>query len=240
MTIRITHRTLLRRDAGMNNLYRSVLIAKQAGAGFRRSKSVRFIFSLLLGFIVSSDAEQKISEFIPYHPPISLEQADKRADSLLKLLSLDEKIQLIGGHDMFYTQGYEKYKIPRFFFSDATGGVRITDEVVGIIKKTTAFPCPVSLSATWNTELAQKYATAIGEECKAYGIAALLGPGMNIYRISQCGRNFEYFGEDPFLSARMIENYVTGVQSTGTIATLKHFLCNNTDHRRRILNSIVD
>jgi beta-glucosidase len=181
-----------------------------------------------------------MNEFKPYQPPISYEQAGERANSILKLLSIEEKILLIGGHDMFFTQGFEQHHIPQFFFSDATQGVHIRKELPGAMEKSTAFPCPIALSATWNTELARAYATGIGEECTVGGIAVLLGPGMNLYRISQCGRNFEYFGEDPFLSARMIENYVVGVQSTGTIATLKHFLCNNTDHRRRMTDSIVD
>jgi beta-glucosidase len=71
-------------------------------------------------------------------------------------------------------------------------------------------------------------------------VAILLGPGVNMYRNSQCGRNFEYFGEDPFLASRMVENYIVGVQSTGTIATIKHFLANNTEYYRRSTNSIVD
>ncbi|MBW2643080.1 MAG: glycoside hydrolase family 3 C-terminal domain-containing protein, partial [Deltaproteobacteria bacterium] len=78
-----------------------------------------------------------------------------------------------------------------------------------------------------------------GEECRAGNVGVLLGPGMNIYRISQCGRNFEYFGEDPFLAAGIIGKYVKGLQSTGTVATLKHFVANNTDFFRRISNSTV-
>jgi beta-glucosidase len=181
-----------------------------------------------------------MGEFKPYQPTIGYDQAGTRADSLLKLLTREEKILLIGGHDMFFTQGFKQHQIPQFFFSDATQGVHIRRELPGAMEKSTAFPCPLALSATWNTDLARKYATAVGEECRAGGIAVLLGPGMNLYRISQCGRNFEYFGEDPFLSARMIENYVAGVQSTGTIATLKHFLCNNTEHHRRMTDSVVD
>ncbi|MBN2613185.1 MAG: glycoside hydrolase family 3 C-terminal domain-containing protein [Bacteroidales bacterium] len=147
---------------------------------------------------------------------------------------------MTGGHNMFFTKGYERYGIPALYFSDATQGVHIRNELENQLEKSTAFPCPLALAATWNTELAYEYAKSIGEECRAGGIAVLLGPGMNIYRISQNGRNFEYFGEDPFLAARMIENYVTGVQSTGTMATLKHFLCNNTDFHRRRSNSVVD
>ncbi len=126
------------------------------------------------------------------------------------------------------------------YLSDATQGVHIRTDLPDPLEKSTAFPSPICLSSTWNTKLAHDYAESIGEECRAGGIAVLLGPGMNIYRISQCGRNFEYFGEDPYLSAGMIENYISGVQSTGTIATLKHFVCNNTDFYRRRSNSIVD
>jgi beta-glucosidase len=176
----------------------------------------------------------------PFQPKIGFEDASKRADALLSKLTLEEKIELIGGHRFFYIKGFDKYGIPELYLSDATQGVHIRKELNDQLKKSTAFPCPIALSATWNIELANKYAESIGEECRAGGIAVLLGPGMNIYRISQNGRNFEYFGEDPFLAARMIENYVSGLQSTGTIATLKHFLCNNTEYYRRKSNSIVD
>ena len=176
----------------------------------------------------------------PFTPPKNYERASKKADSILKRLTLKEKIELIGGHNYFYIKGYEKHNIPQLYLSDATQGVHIRRDLPDPLEKSTAFPAPICLSSTWNTKLARDYAKSIGEECRAGGIAVLLGPGMNIYRISQCGRNFEYFGEDPFLASRMIENYVEGVQSTGTIATLKHFVCNNTDHHRRTSNSIVD
>ncbi|MFR0895796.1 MAG: glycoside hydrolase family 3 protein [Alistipes onderdonkii] len=96
------------------------------------------------------------------------------------------------------------------------------------------------LAATFNPALAYDYARSIGEECRAGGVEVLLGPGLNIYRNSQCGRNFEYFGEDPFLTSRITENYVQGMQSTGTAACLKHFLANNTEFYRRRSNSILD
>jgi beta-glucosidase len=130
--------------------------------------------------------------------------------------------------------------------SDATQGVHIREKFRDLdltryqLQKSTAFPCPISLAATWNPKLSYQYAEAVGEECRAGNIGILLGPGMNSYRISQCGRNFEYFGEDPFLRARIIEEYVKGVQSTGTVATLKHFVANNTEYFRRRSNSIVD
>jgi beta-glucosidase len=180
------------------------------------------------------------AEFKPFIPPVSYEAADQRAESILQQMTLEDKIQLVGGHNFFFIKGFEKYKIPQLYLSDATQGVHIRKELSSLMEKSTAFPCPIALTATWNPELAKNYAKCIGEECRVGDVAVLLGPGMNIYRISQNGRNFEYFGEDPFLAARMIENYVAGVQSTGTIATLKHFLCNNNEHYRRTTNVIVD
>src|ERR1035437_9570085 len=155
-------------------------------------------------------------------------------------MSIEEKVQLISGDNSFYIKGFEKYGIPELYLSDATQGVHIRKNLSNQMDKSTAFPCPLALSSTWNPALAQKFASSIGEACRAGNVAVLLGPGMNIYRESQNGRHFEYFGEDPFLSSRMIENYVVGVQSTGTMATLKHFVCNNTDFHRRNANSLVD
>ncbi len=178
--------------------------------------------------------------------PLSYAEADKKADSILKLMTLDEKIALDGGDKNFFIRALPKFNLPEVYMTDATQGVHIRETFIDIdltqyqLEKSTAFPCPLLLSASWNPELSYKYAIAVGEECEAGGIGFLLGPGMNIYRQSQCGRNFEYFGEDPFLAARMIEQYVKGVQSTGTAATLKHFVANNTDFFRRKSNSIVD
>ena len=173
-------------------------------------------------------------------PVLPYEDAVNRAESILAGMTLDEKIDFIGGHNHFFIKGVEKHGLPRLYLADATQGVHLRRNLDGQLEKSTSFPAPVALAATWNTDLAFTYAKCVGEECRAGGIAVLLGPGVNIYRNSQNGRNFEYFGEDPFLAARMIGNYVHGVQSTGTVATLKHFACNNTDHRRRTSNSVVD
>jgi len=173
-----------------------------------------------------------------FSPPVSYENAASKANSILQFMSIDEKIEMIGGHDVFFTKGYPEYGIPSIRFSDATQGVSLVD-YQDHLSRSVAFPAPIALASSWNTSLAQQYAKSIGEECRAGGIEVLLGPGLNIYRISQCGRNFEYFGEDPYLVSRMVENYVLKLQKTGTIATLKHFVANNTEHRRRTSNSIV-
>ncbi len=178
--------------------------------------------------------------------PLTFEQADKRADSVLTLMTADEKIALVGGDRSFFIRPLPRLNLQEVYMSDATQGVHIRDKFTDSdlskyqLEKSTSFPSPILLASTWNPGLSYQYAEAIGEECRAGGIGILLGTGMNAYRQSQCGRNFEYFGEDPFLRSRMIEQYVKGVQSTGTIATLKHFVANNTDYYRRRSNSVVD
>jgi len=175
-----------------------------------------------------------------FMPPVSYEAADKRAGEVLAKLSVPQKLELISGYNSFFIKGFPEYGMPELYLSDATQGVNIRRNLSQQLEKSTAFPAPIGLAATWNPGLAYRYAHSIGEECRAGGIAVLLGPGMNIYRISQNGRNFEYFGEDPFLVSRMIERYVTGVLDTGTIPTLKHFLANNTEYYRRTSNSVID
>lgn len=185
-------------------------------------------------------------EAAPFHPPVAYEVAVKWADSIVSLMTLEEKISMIGGDRSFFTNAVPRLNIPAVMMADATMGVhlrdRINDTVIieKALPKSTAFPSSILLASTWNKDLVRQYACSVGEECRAGGIAILLGPGMNIYRISQCGRNFEYFGEDPYLAGSMIYHYVIGLQSTGTIATLKHFLANNSDFFRRRSNSIVD
>jgi len=177
--------------------------------------------------------------------PLSFEQAEQKADSVLALMTLAEKIALLGGDKSFFIRALPRLNLNEIYMTDATQGVHIREQFKDIdlsdyqLKKSTAFPCPIALAATWNPELAYQYAKAVGEECRAGGIGILLGPGLNQYRHSQCGRNFEYFGEDPYLRSRLIEQYVKGVQSTGTVATLKHFIANNTEYYRRKSNSII-
>jgi beta-glucosidase len=202
-----------------------------------------FIFVLT---VIGCKSEIQPKTYPRFEPPVSFKVAAKWADSIVSLLTLEEKISLIGGDRVYFTNGIPRLNIPSVMMTDATQGVHLREgfrrgfKIDETLQKSTAFPCPLLLASTWNKELAGKYAKAVGEECRAGGISVLLGPGMNIYRISQCGRDFEYFGEDPYLAARMIENYVVGLQSTGTIATLKHFVANNTEFFRRKSNSVVD
>jgi beta-glucosidase len=206
----------------------------------KKNYLIAVLFAACSITVTAQSSMEKEYQFKPFSPPISYEEADKRADKILSSMTLEEKASIIGGHNSFYIKGFEKFGIPSLYLSDATQGVHIRKELSNLMEKSVAFPNPLALTATWNTELAYNYAKSIGEECRVGSVAVLLGPGMNIYRVSQNGRNFEYFGEDPFLAARMVENYVVGMQSTGTMATLKHFVCNNNDFHRRTTNAIVD
>lgn len=179
------------------------------------------------------------------YPKHAYHSAAAWADRILQQMTLDEKCAYVSGIDIFFTKAIPRLGIPRVMLADATAGVVLRERFYEVtyqnaIDRSTAFPAPILLAATWNTDLAEAYAGAIAEQCLANGIGVLLGPGFNLYRISQCGRNFEYFGEDPCLIARMIERYVKGVQDKGVIATLKHFVANNTDYFRRKSNSVVD
>ena len=169
----------------------------------------------------------------------SSREALQKARNIVEEMSTDEKISMISGHNSFFIKGNKRLGLPELYMSDATGGVHIRKELDSNLLKSVSFPSPVCLAATWNPMLAYEMAKSIGEECVVGNIAILLGPGMNIYRISQNGRNFEYFGEDPYLASRITESYVIGMQSTGTMATLKHFVCNNNEHHRRLSNVLV-
>ncbi len=183
------------------------------------------------------------NSYKPFVPYMTYQKASKRADAILRKMTVDEKIEMIRGKGLHITE-FKEYGILAVNFTDASQGVRLNapsdTTSVNLTKKSVAFPAPIALAATWNTQLAYQYAQAIGEEARSKAINVLLGPGLNVYRISQNGRNFEYFGEDPYLISRLVENYVSGMQSTGTMAVIKHFVANNTDLDRRKSNSIVD
>ena len=213
-------------------------------------KKLRFIFPLTTIVMIIMACEQNQQ---PIHTEKQLKTTEmiaeniaiQRAEAILQEMTLDEKLDMIKGYESFFIKGFEKYGIPHIYLSDASQGVNIRESFNGsnlsdyALEKSVSFPNTLELAATWNPQLAHQYATSIGEECRAAGIGVLLGPGMNIYRNSQNGRNFEYMGEDPYLAGKMIEQYVDGVQSTGVMATLKHFVANNTDYSRRSSNSVV-
>lgn len=160
------------------------------------------------------------------------ESIDSCAASLLEKMTMEEKIQMISGTEELAIPGVERLGIPPVWMTDATSGVRC-------FGKATVFPANISMAASWNRKLIQRAGAVIGEEARAKGVSILLGPGMNISRVPINGRNFEYMGEDPFLTGEMAFSYVEGVQSKGVMTTLKHFACNNSEYDRHKSNSVL-
>jgi beta-glucosidase len=164
--------------------------------------------------------------------PVSPAAIEARVDSMLKQLSLEEKIDLISGVDDFYIRAIPRIGLPRLKMADGPVGVRNYGP-------STVFG-GIGLAATWDPALAQRIGAVIGEDARARGVHFMLGPGVNLYRAPQCGRNFEYFGEDPFLSSRTAVAYIKGMQSQGVSATVKHFTGNNQEYDRHNMDSIID
>jgi len=166
-------------------------------------------------------------------PPPVTSSVDERVDAIMRPMTLEQKIDLLGGVDDFYIRGYESLGWPRLRMADGPIGVRN-------FGPSTAYPAGIALAATWDPEMAHKIGAGLGRDARAKGVHFLLGPGVNIYRAPMNGRNFEYFGEDPFLGARIAVGYVEGVQSQGVIATIKHYLGNNSEFDRNRINSQID
>lgn len=168
---------------------------------------------------------------------------DERVRDILSRMTQREKIRLTAGQNVFYIPGYERFGLKPTLMCNTSAGIQIRKDLdwdYTPLKKTTAFPVASALAATWQPELAYAMGRAVGEECRAGGISILLGPGVNIHRSPTCGRNFEYFSEDPFLAAQMAVEQVKGIQSEGVIATVKHYLANNNEFLRTDSNAVID
>src|SRR5216684_6940044 len=158
---------------------------------------------------------------------------DQRVNSLLSQMTLEEKIDYIGGLNDFYIRAIPRLKIPALRMSDGPLGVHD----YGL---TTAYPAGIALAASFDQDLAFRFGSSMGKDARARGVNFILAPGMNIYRAPMCGRNFEYFGEDPFLASRMAVAYIKGVQSQGVSATIKHYIGNNQEYDRHNIDSVID
>ncbi|MGW1718315.1 glycoside hydrolase family 3 C-terminal domain-containing protein [Streptomyces sp. NPDC002156] len=160
-------------------------------------------------------------------------------------LSLDEKTVLLSGRDMWSSKPAERAGIPSLVLSDGPHGVRLQRsdaDHLGLHDShpATCFPPSVALASTWDAELIGRVGEALGREARALGVDVLLGPGVNIKRSPLCGRNFEYFSEDPLLSGVLGAAHVTGVQSQGVGASVKHFAANNQETDRMRVSVDVD
>jgi beta-glucosidase len=189
--------------------------------------SRRLAFARVLLLLLSL-AQGVIAQTTP-----SKNDVEKRVDSILSKMTLDEKLEIIGGINDFFTRAIPRVGIPALKMSDGPMGVHD----YGL---TTAYPAGIALAASWDVDLAQRFGTAMGKDARARGVNFILGPGMNIYRAPMNGRNFEYFGEDPFLAAKIAVPVIRGIQSQRVIATAKHFAGNNSEFARMTLSSDID
>jgi beta-glucosidase len=158
---------------------------------------------------------------------------EKRIDELLGKLTIEEKIDLLGGINRFDIRGVPRLGLPLLHTADGPMGIRNDGPA-------TVMAGGIALAATWNTSLAERVGIELARDARAKGKHFLLGPGVNIYRSPLNGRNFEYFGEDPFLASHMAVSYIEGVQSQHVCATVKHFLGNNSEFARHTSDSIIE
>ena len=189
------------------------------------SRSLFLLFALVFAPICLQIAAQAP---VPDSPAI-----EAQAHALLSKLTLEQKIELLGGINNMYTRPMPAIDLPRFKMSDASVGVRTWGP-------TTAYAAGSALAASWDTDLARKIGEALGRDARARNVNFLLGPGVNIARSAIAGRNFEYLSEDPYLNATLVVPFIEGVQSQGVIATVKHYALNDQEFNRHNASADVD
>ncbi len=166
-------------------------------------------------------------------------------DTIVSKLTLEEKASLCSGRDMWTTKPIERLGVPSVMVTDGPHGLRkqkASSDHVGLLESipATCFPSGSALASSWDRALMRRVGVALGEEAATENVAILLGPGVNIKRTPLCGRNFEYYSEDPFLSTEMAASYIDGVQSRGVGTSVKHFVANNQEYRRVCIDTLVD
>jgi beta-glucosidase len=182
----------------------------------------------------------------PYkNPSLPVEQ---RAEDLLGRMTLEEKVAMLAGATWMESQPNARLGIPSFKMADGPVGVRawygpsaLTNAPGSTLPqvRSTAFPAGVALGASWDPEILHKVGKALGQEVRALGRNMLLGPSVNIQRTPWAGRNFETYGEDPYLTSRLVVAYIEGMQSEGVIATVKHFAANSQEYERRTIDEKI-
>ena len=168
-------------------------------------------------------------------------------EKIIAQMSLEDRIAICEGANFWETRVFEKYGIPAMFVCDGPNGLRKQDlsggtDMLGVNQSqpATCFPAAVTTANSWDTNLLQEVGNAIGEEARNQGVGVVLGPGCNIKRNPLCGRNFEYFSEDPYLSGKLAAGFIRGVEGQGVGASLKHYAANSQELSRFTSDSIMD
>ena len=164
---------------------------------------------------------------------------------IIEKLSLEEKCHLLSGRDFWQTQSVKRLGVENMTLSDGPHGIRKQEGAgdqlgLGGSVPATCYPTAATMANSWDPELGEELGRHLGTEAASQDVCVLLGPGMNIKRSPFCGRNFEYFSEDPYLAGKMAASYIRGIQENGVAACPKHFAANNTELRRMASNSVVD
>lgn len=164
---------------------------------------------------------------------------------IIAKMTLEEKAGICSGSDFWHTKGVERLGVPRMMVSDGPHGLRKQDEAadhLGINDsiKAVCFPAGCATASSFDRDLLKKIGETLGEECQAEGVGVILGPAVNIKRSPLCGRNFEYYSEDPYLAGEMAASQIKGVQSKKVGTSIKHFLANSQEHRRMSSSSQLD
>ncbi len=166
-------------------------------------------------------------------------------NDIISKMTIEEKAAFLNGKGEWQTWDFERLGIPSIFCSDGPHGIRKqagAGDHLGLNESlpATCFPTAATIANSWDEELGQTIGETLGEEAMAEGVNVLLGPGLNIKRSPLCGRNFEYFSEDPYLAGKMAASYVRGIQSQGVYACPKHFAVNSQELRRMAMNAVLD
>ena len=166
-------------------------------------------------------------------------------ETILQQMTLEDKIALCSGENFWETKKYEKYGIPSLFMCDGPHGLRKQENAADMLgvhasRPATCFPAEVTTAGSWNPELLEQIGVAIGEEAKEQGVGLILGPGANLKRNPLCGRNFEYFSEDPYLAGKLAAGFIRGAEAQGVGTSLKHFAANSQELSRFTSDSVLD
>ena len=164
---------------------------------------------------------------------------------IIEQMTLEEKTAFLGGKGEWETWDFKKHNLPSIFCSDGPHGIRKqagAGDHLGLNEslKATCFPTAATIANSWDEELGEQLGDALGEEAMVQGVNVLLGPGLNIKRSPLCGRNFEYFSEDPYLAGKMAASYTRGIQGRGVYSCPKHFAVNSQEMRRMAMNAVLD
>ena len=160
-------------------------------------------------------------------------------------MTLEQKAAFLTGKDFWQTQDFPELGVPSLFLADGPHGLRkqaAAADHLGLNASipATCFPTAATMANSWNEELGEKMGEALGKEAASMNVNVLLGPGTCMKRNPRCGRNFEYFSEDPYLAGKMAASYIRGIQEAGTSACVKHFAGNNQEERRMVSDTVVD